>query len=88
MTFFSVGHHDPKKQTDTNQASFINLRTKKDQFMPIRLKSSKKSVFLFWLIYMAIRCEHAHRLELRMFLNFCVAHLAVKREIRMKCILF
>ena len=27
----------------------------------------KKSVFLFWLFIMAIRCEQVHRLELRKF---------------------
>ena len=27
-------------------------------------KIIKKSVFLFWLLNMTIRCEHVHRLEL------------------------
>ena len=30
----------------------------------------KKSVFLFWLFIMAIRCEQVHRLELRKFFLF------------------
>ena len=33
---------------------------------------------------MSIRCEHVHRLELRNFFKFCVAHLPVKPEIRTK----
>ena len=34
-------------------------------------KIIKKSVFIFWLLTMAVRCEHVHRLELRNFvLNF------------------
>ena len=34
-------------------------------------KLIKTSVFLLWLLDMAIRCEHVHRLELRkFFLNF------------------
>ena len=31
-----------------------------------------KSVFLFWLLNMAIRCEHVHRLEFRKSFKFCV----------------
>ena len=38
-------------------------------------KIIRTSVFLLWLLNMAIRCEHVHRLELRKFLKFCVAHL-------------
>ena len=33
-------------------------------------KIIKKSVFLFWLINMTIRCKHVHRLELQKFLIF------------------
>ena len=29
---------------------------------------------------MSIICQHVHRLELRKFIKFCVAHLPVKRE--------
>ena len=32
----------------------------------------KKSVFLFWLFNIAIRCEHVHRLELRKSFTFWV----------------
>ena len=33
---------------------------------------------------MTIWCKNAHRLELQKFLNFCAAHLPVKRDIEMK----
>ena len=45
-------------------------------------KIIKKSVFLFSLLNMAIRCENVHRVELRKFFYFCVAHLPVKRDIK------
>ena len=44
-------------------------------------KIIKKSVILFWLLNMTIRCKHVHRLELRNFFIFCVAHLPVERDI-------
>ena len=44
----------------------------------IRLKSS----FLFRLLDMSMICQHVHRLELRKFVLFFVAHLPVKRKIR------
>ena len=37
---------------------------------------------LFWLFDMSILCQQVNNLELRKFLKFCVAHLPVKREIR------
>ena len=33
-------------------------------------KIIKKSVILFWLLYMTIWCKHVHRLELKTFLIF------------------
>ena len=45
-------------------------------------KIIKTSVFLFWILDMAIKCEHVH--ELRKFLKFCVDYLPPKREIRTK----
>ena len=37
------------------------------------LNHFKKSVFLFWLLNMAMRCEHAHRLELRKSFKFWIS---------------
>ena len=45
-------------------------------------KIIQKSVFIFSLPYMAIKCEHVHRLELRIFLKLCIVHSPDKREIR------
>ena len=42
------------------------------------------SQFLFWLLYMAMICQHVHRLELRKFLTFCVARLPVKTRFNFK----
>ena len=36
-------------------------------------KIIQKSACLFWLLNMAIRCEHVHRLELRKYFKFWVA---------------
>ena len=44
----------------------------------------KRSVILFWLLNLTIWCKHVHRLELQKFLNFCAAHLRVKRDIEKK----
>ena len=44
-------------------------------------KIIKKSLILFWLLNMTIRCKHVHRLELQFFLNFCAAHLPVRLDI-------
>ena len=40
----------------------------------------KKSAFLFWLLRMTIWCKHVQRLDLRIFLIFCAAHLQVNRQ--------
>ena len=42
----------------------------------IQAEIIKKSLFLFWLLNMAIICEHVHRLELRQSLRFWVANVA------------
>ena len=47
-------------------------------------KIIKKSVILFWLLNMTIRCKHVHRLELQKFLNFCAAHSPVRLDIETK----
>ena len=47
----------------------LNLRLKEH----IQAKIIKKSVFLFWLLNMAIICELVHRLELQKSFKFWVA---------------
>ena len=50
-----------------------------------RAKIIKKSVFLFSLFNLAICCKHVHIPELQQFKKKnCVAHLAVKRDIKTK----
>ena len=45
--------------------------------------NSSKFVFLFRIVNKSKRCENIHRLELCKFFKLCVAHLPVKRGIRM-----
>ena len=49
-----------------------------------RAKIIKKSVILFWLLNMTIRCKHVHRLELQKFFNFSAAHSPVRLDIATK----
>ena len=51
-------------------------------------KIIKKSVILFWLLYMTIWCEHVHRLELQKFFIFFATHLPVRLAIETKFLIF
>ena len=63
-----------KNHIEKSTTSYLKLHN--------QAKIIKKSVILFQLLYVTIRCKH--RLKLKNCCNFCVAHLPVKRDIKTK----
>ena len=47
-------------------------------------KIIKKSVVLFWLLNMTIRCKHVYRLKLQKFFNFSAVHSPARLDIETK----